>query len=121
MRVLCIDVIDPATGRGRIMPSSIHRDGEYEVLEIYAEPGRHVYLRVEADDDAAPVLFDSSCFLVTDARIPPGWEARLEERGHLAIGPPEWLEPGFWEAYFDGDPVAVAAYERGRARGAADD
>ena len=116
MRVLCVNVVSVATGDDPPTSPWLTRDREYEVLELYASPGRSVHLRIESDDAATPALFDSTMFLVTDGSIPPGWEARLDEGGVLSIGPREWLEPGFWEAYFDRDPAALEAYDRGRAR-----
>jgi hypothetical protein len=85
-------------------------DSEYEVLEIYAYPARHVELRVASSDNATPALFDSELFMTVDGYLPASWEAKIEEGGVLRIGPARWLEPGFWEAYFDGEPEFVKAY-----------
>ena len=53
-------------------------------------------------------------FMTVDGRLPDSWEARLGEGGVLRLGPREWMKPGFWDAYFDREPTAVEAYERGR-------
>lgn len=93
------------------------RDGtEYEVLELTAYPGRRVDLRLASEQGGVPALFDSALFATTDDAIPSDWAARVIDDGVVKVGPREWLEPGFWEAYFDDEPDAVAAYERGANR-----
>ena len=88
----------------------------YDVLEVRAEPGRPVQLRVAAEQSGTPALFDSARFDTVDGMIPSHWRARLSPGGTLTLGPEEWSAPGFWEAYFDDDPEAVVAYEQGRVR-----
>ncbi len=92
---------------------------EYEVLEVSARPNGPVYLRIASEQAGTPALFDTALFVTTDGRLAANWVARVDEGGAVRFGPAEWLERGFWEAYFDDDPAAVAAYERG-SRPAAD-
>lgn len=94
---------------------TLHR--EYDVLEIYAYPGRQVEFRLTSDDGSTPALFDSTMFMTIDGHLPDSWEARVEDGGILRLGPARWMEPGFWEAYFDSEPAAVEAYEREVHRG----
>lgn len=115
MRVVCVEIRNPITGELDDQSPWLRVDREYEVLEVYACPGGRLDLRVVSEDGGTPVLFDSSMFMTVDGTLPHSWEARLEEGGVLRLGPPEWMHPGFWEAYFDREPSAVDAYNRGRS------
>lgn len=90
------------------------RDGqEYEVIEVSTEArdGQHVTLLRVTSLDGTPALFDGRGFNVVDASVPPTWHCELGRRSTL-FGPPEFLVPGFWESFFDGDEAAVATYQR---------
>lgn len=113
MRVVCIDVRNPVTGEAEDHSPWLRLDHEYVVLEVAAYPEGRVDLRLVSDDAGTPALFDAAMFMTVDGRMPNTWEARLEEGGVLRLGPPEWMEPGFWESYFDREPTALEAFERG--------
>lgn len=117
MRVVCIEVVNPMTAESAHRSGWLRTDQEYDVLEVYAYPGGRVELRLAADDTGTPALFDSSMFMTVDSMLPAGWQAMLEEGGVLRLGPSEWMEPGFWEAYFDGAPPALEAFKRGARSG----
>jgi hypothetical protein len=114
MRVVCTAIRNPVTGEAENQSPWLQLDHEYDVLEVTAHPGGRVDLRLVSEDAATPALFDAALFMIVDGRVPATWEARLEEGGLLRLGPPEWMELGFWEAYFDREPTALEAYERGR-------
>lgn len=114
MRVLCLQIINPITGVNESTSPWLDLDDEYEVLEVYAYPGGRIDLRLAAKDAGTPALFDSTMFMTIDDTIPPTWTVRLEDGGALRLAPREWMRPGFWDAFFDGDPDAVSDYRRGR-------
>ncbi len=116
MRVVCVYLQNPTTGESATTSPWLTMHHEYEVLEIYAYPGMRVEFRLLSDDGSTPALFDSAMFMTADGELPVSWVARLEEGGVLRIGPAGWMEEGFWEAYFDRDPLAVEAFERGVRR-----
>ncbi|WP_322747570.1 MULTISPECIES: hypothetical protein [unclassified Frankia] len=111
MRVLCTRIISPVTS-GSIEDSAwVRLGGEYIVISVLACPGRRIELQIVGDDVRAPGLWDSEMFMTVDDRLPSNWVAKVGEGGVVELAPRRWLEPGFWEAYFDRDPDAVAAYE----------
>jgi hypothetical protein len=116
MRVLCSRIINPVTKMDETVSSWLTLDAEYEVLEIYATPGKPVKFRLASDDSGTPALFDSAMFLATDRSIPASWVVALAEDGELRIGPQGWMREGFWEEFFDRDPDAVREFETGAAR-----
>lgn len=81
---------------------------EYLVLDILARPVGRTDLHIITDVRGEFGLFPSSSFVSVDDRIPASWVARIDEHGVLRLGPPEWLRPGFWESYYDGDREITA-------------
>ncbi|MGP3969856.1 hypothetical protein [Streptomyces sp. 6N223] len=55
-------------------------------------------------------LFDSRLFTVTSARMPSSWRFFQMEDGSFSLRPESWNVPGFWEAFYDREPWAVASY-----------
>ncbi|MFE2669264.1 hypothetical protein [Streptomyces mirabilis] len=58
-----------------------------------------------------PGLYDSRLFEVVDGRIPPHWVISVKTRGEITLGPSGWGAPGFWDAFFDGEPWATTLYQ----------
>src|SRR5216683_2988200 len=69
-------------------------------------------MRILADDNRTPILVDAAMFAANSQPIPRSWVATIREGGVVELGPRAWLEHGFWERYFDGDPDAIAAFRR---------
>ena len=90
---------------------TLHR--EYLLLAVLALPGRSVKFRVLSDDGRTPILADSTLFAAPIRPLPDTWAAAVTEGGVVEIGPISWLEPGFWERFFDGEPPAVEAFREG--------
>lgn len=91
---------------------------EYEVLEVLVSPTQGILLRIVGDDRFTPALFSGDLFEVTDQSIPQLWViARVPTRDGSTLYkmcPKAWLEPGFWERYFDREPEAVAIFDEQR-------
>jgi hypothetical protein len=108
MKVICTKV--PPSPTGEVLDTSpwVTVDAEYEVVSVIAEPARRVLVQIVTDDGSLG-LFDSTSFMTVDGTVPEGWTARVGEDGVLELAPTAWLAPGFWEAYYDGDPAAIDA------------
>ena len=85
---------------------------EYNILAILAIPGRDIKFRVLSDDGRTPILADSRMFTTSGQPVPETWTCTVSQDGIVELGPPEWLEPDFWERFFDRDPGAVDAFYR---------
>ncbi|MDR6637086.1 hypothetical protein [Paenarthrobacter nitroguajacolicus] len=72
-----------------------------------AYPDRRVDLQLHTDDGRSLGLFDSWGFRTVDGSVSATCEARIGKGGVLEFAPPEWLSPGFWENYYDGDQEAA--------------
>jgi hypothetical protein len=81
----------------------------YVVIEVYADCQKPIFLRVMCDDGRTPGLEDCRQFETIDSTIPSDWSIRADARG-LRLGPKEFREAGFWEAFFDGNGAAVAKF-----------
>lgn len=119
MRALCVKLISPVSGMEVLDHPGVNLDEQYDILSILLEPGRGAKFRV-LTADGTPALFDAAMFVATAAAIPRNWVMSVREGGVVSFGPESWLQPGFWERYFDGDPDAVAAFDTERNDGAHD-
>ena len=103
----------PAPVDGMSLESSpwVTLGAEYFVVSLLADPSGRVQLHIVADDGRSLAWFDSINFMTVDGSLPRNWVASVGERGTLELAPECWLAPGFWEAYYDGDPAAAEAVE----------
>lgn len=84
---------------------------EYIVLEVISQQGKDTLLRMEFSPREDSALFDSRLFTVTSSRMPSSWRFFQAEGGSFSLRPESWNVPGFWEAFYDREPWAVADYE----------
>jgi hypothetical protein len=87
---------------------------EYDVLTMYIEPADEFLVRVIADDGFTPALFPADLFEITDGTVPPNWIVVRDRNGIFRFSPQAWLEPGFWERFFDRDPLSIEIFEKER-------
>jgi hypothetical protein len=85
---------------------------EYQVLSVLISPKGPAKLRAIADDGKTPILVDASLFAMSSQPLPPSWVLAIREGGVVELGPPSWLEPGFWERYFDRDPDTISQFQK---------
>jgi len=45
--------------------------------------------------------------------MPPNWVIKKDRNGAYQISTRAWLQPGFWEKFFDRDPESVAVFKEG--------
>ena len=105
MRVVCVSL----GGENRSDPW-LTLNGEYHVLSILMTPRGPAKLRIMADDQRTPILADATMFAGYPQSLPSTWVVAVREGGIVEIGPPSWLNTGFWERYFDGDVEAVSQF-----------
>lgn len=121
MRVRCIRLIETAgANRGASLAEHPHLKvgDEFIVSAILFDPqasdpwklGLQVINR-----RGSPTWWPAEMFETVSNRIPSNWTIQLWDDGSLHLAPDDWLQPGFWEACFDGELEAVAAYRRERA------
>ncbi|WP_069737618.1 hypothetical protein [Streptomyces sp. EN27] len=114
VRVNAINISDPEILQGITALSDGH---EYVVLEISARFKMGTSFRVEFIEGGLrqSALFDTRSFTVTSHSLSPTWQYFQLDSGSFSLCPESWNAPGFWEAYYDGDPRAIAVYEDERA------
>lgn len=114
MRVLCVKIIHPVTGKEVPSHDDMTIGEEYDVLSIEIDQGGAKFRILTPD--GTPALFDAVMFVTTQGAIPTNWAVRVGEGGVIDFGPGPWIEPGFWERYFDGDREAIAQFEAERGK-----
>ena len=111
MKVRCERLESPTTGEPLEQSPLLTLGREYLVLSVIAEPGARVLVQLIDDQEKSPSIWDARLFSSASTRIPHIWEIRIDAHGVLTLGPADWQRDGFWEAYFDGDPLAVAQFD----------
>lgn len=112
MRVVCRKIVSATTGEEVRTSPWLTVGREYVVLEMVAEPGGVVELRLLGDEsEGGPGLWDARLFTVSSPAPSSAWTVAIHGDGAVRIGPAAWRRPGFWEAFFDGDRDAVAEFE----------
>lgn len=102
MKALCVTLEDSGD-----CDSWLTINREYMVFSVLMIPKGPAKLRIVGDDGRTPILVEASRFAMTPQHTPSSWACAIREGGVVEFGPPSWLEPGFWERYFDGDIDAV--------------
>lgn len=113
MIVRCTRLINEQTDE-MIPPNSWLTVGKtYKVLSIFVASGDAPKYRLIGDDGVTPALHASSQFDVVSDVLPSIWKAHSVPYKFFELAPASWTVPGFWEAYFDGDPEAETAFREG--------
>lgn len=111
MKVECIKIVDDETGAPLAESAWLTIGKEYYVLSIFIESSNQVLFRLISDDGYTPTLNHAIQFKITDERLSSNWIVHYEQGLYLELTPKSWASPGFWEDYFDGDPLAVKKFE----------
>jgi hypothetical protein len=99
---------------GNTANASLKASKEYVVLEVgVGDLGAH--FRVEAED-GTPIIVQAHNVDLTDGVIPPTWRCKLNPPNYLTFAPEAWLEPQFWNEFFDGSADAIRNYQVERDR-----
>jgi hypothetical protein len=106
VKALCVRLSD-----GHDRDSWLTLNHEYQVLSVLMTPRGPAKLRILADDGRTPILVEATAFAMSSQQLPRSWVFAIREGGVVELGPPSWLEPGFWERYFDGDADAVMQFQ----------
>ncbi len=118
MKVRCIKLLDSRSQP--VERSAWAKIGAvYHVLSIWIEPSQR-RLRL-VGEDPTPTLFEPEMFEVVSPIIPSTWVITFPKPGCLSFAPEEWSQPGFWEAFYDREPEAVACFEEQRRKIVASD
>lgn len=85
---------------------------EYLVLAVYGD-ATGIKFRLLSDDDTTPALFEATDFIMLETTLPGDWEFSLSESRSWELSPRQWAKSSFWNSYFDGDPIALKAFDEG--------
>ena len=88
------------------MPLHLTKEVVYPVLGISYDSYRII------NDLNEPILYEKKNFDVMDDEIPEHWIRTNFDDGEYYIDPPEFVDAGFFEDYFDGVSSVVNKYNR---------
>jgi len=113
MKIKCIKIYNEQTKKYQDMSSWLTVGKEYIVLEILICPEKEVSYRLVGDNkNQMPAMYDARQFEIISNAIPSNWIVKQLSSGRFIFSPAAWREPGFWESYYDHDPVALEIYKR---------
>jgi len=110
MIVRCVRIINEITGEPLPPNSWLTVGRTYVVLAVFVAEGASPKYRIIGDDAVTPALHAAIQFDIVSGALPTIWKAHLVPRKYFELAPLSWTVAGFWEAYFDRDPVAEAAF-----------
>jgi hypothetical protein len=113
MKVRCIKLLD-WTGQPVERASWMKVGGVYTVLALWIEPGHNRFRLV--GEEWTPGLFDAEMFELVSGIVPSVWTISSPQPGCFSIEPEAWSRPGFWDAFFDREPEAIAVFEEERRK-----
>jgi hypothetical protein len=111
MKVLCTSLVPPLSWGSAESNGWLTIGKEYVVVSVYGRGNRLDY-RIVGDDGFTPALQSASQFEILDEAIPDNWVFRQFSDSEWVIMPTALAAEGFWEAYFDGDVSARAAFDQ---------
>ena len=111
MNVECIRIIDSETGEIIEKSSWLSVGGVYQVLSIFISDCGPTEYRLIADDGNTPAIYEASQFKIINDTLPLNWVVTYEDKSYFELAPKSWSEAGFWEDYFDGEPLAIEKFE----------
>lgn len=112
MKVKCVQILDEDTGDILENSSWLSIGREYHVLSVNMDDGSPLKFQLIGDDGQSPAYHDANQFEVVCNEIPEDWIIDFVSKSYLRLFPKAWSEPGFWEAYFDGEPEAVNLFNK---------
>ncbi|GAB2191562.1 hypothetical protein MAH1_31750 [Sessilibacter sp. MAH1] len=110
MKVKCIKLIDAQTGESLKNSSWLTVGKEYHVLSVFIADSQPAEYRLLSDDGRTPGMYKADQFELVNKKLPSSWVANYEAESYFELAPKLWVEPGFWESYFDGEPDAVDVF-----------
>ncbi|MES2662166.1 MAG: hypothetical protein V4629_02580 [Pseudomonadota bacterium] len=110
MKVRCIKLLDELTGSYLEHSPWLSIGKTYTVLSINLRHGSLGKFQLISDDHDTPTYHNSNQFEIVSQNIPKSWIIDFEADSHFSLAPKAWSEPGFLEAYFDGEPEAIKLF-----------
>jgi hypothetical protein len=110
MIVECVALINP-DGHKLDRSAWLTIGKRYLVLEVSASGnGQDFIFRVMSDNGRTPIVVSLEEVTIVSGEIPAGWVG-VASGGRLKIGPEVFMEPGFWENYFNNNVAAVRTFD----------
>lgn len=111
MKVRCIKILSPATGKDLGQKSPWLTVGKiYMALALTIESGEVTRVLIESDEDNVPKDFFINQFEVIDENEPDNWISKDGPGDTVWKAPASWLEEDFWDRFDDGDEQALNTY-----------
>lgn len=111
MKVKCIAIFDSYSGSALEKSPWLTVGTVYSVLSVFVAEEKPAEYRLLADDGFTPGMYRADQFELVSNVIPANWVVNFEAGLYFELAPRAWLKDGFWEEYFDGNPIAIESFE----------
>jgi hypothetical protein len=88
----------------------------YHVLSVISDSHGRWLVRIMGDSEPGLGLFSLRQFEIVSDTIPSSWIVTWNNEGVFELTTKAWSEQGFWDRYFDNDPIARKIFERERQK-----
>ncbi|NRB42126.1 MAG: hypothetical protein HRU20_27260 [Pseudomonadales bacterium] len=117
MKVQCIKILSPATGKDLGQKSPWLTVGKtYVALALTIESGEVSRVLIESDENAVPKDFFINQFELIDENEQENWISKDGPDGMIWKAPASWLEEDFWDRFDEGDEQALSDFSVERDR-----
>ena len=97
--------------RSEVEDSWLDHSVVYTVLCLYSLPNGPAFRLLGAAEPTTPAIHPACYFDVVDPTVSPRWVCEIAADGQsVNLEPAAWTSEGFWERYFEGDPVATRIF-----------
>ena len=112
MKVRCKNIYNIITKQFMTGSRSLTIGREYIVLEMYIDPSKNVFYKLEGDAKM-PTVHDSTQFEIISSHIPSNWVIYQDSpsSNSFTLGPKAWAAENFGEDYENLVPKAIQTYE----------
>lgn len=112
MKVKCIKIYNESKNEFLTQSKSLTIGKIYIVLEMLIYQDKKILYRLARDSDETPALFNAVQFNIASHDIRPNWGIYSLSNDAMIFTPKAWIDPGFWEKYFDGEHEVLEIFNR---------
>src|SRR5262245_25922027 len=114
MKVRCTKLLD-SLGNTTETSAWLSLGSVYHVLSLLLDSEGRWLLRLAGDSDPGG-LFPLQQFEIVSDRVPDCWVVTWNREGVFELTTDAWRQDGYWERYFEHDPVAKKTFAREMAK-----
>lgn len=114
MKACCVLLLDTDGNSTQFSPWLV-LGKTYHILSVIREEEGQTWFRLLTNErEVGPEsvgLYRAECFELTSNYRPTSWRERKLERGGIETSPVAWQVEGFWESFYERDPMTLIEFQ----------